>query len=523
MVPAMTHEKELSRRDLLKRGAIAGVGAYMNLQAASGRVEKGPSVLSGLAVEYAKYDGLGLAALIAKKQISPLELLDAVCQRVHALNPRLNAFCHLFFDKAEAQIAHSLGAGPFRGVPFALKDLNMYMTGTITSAGSRVYKNNVSGFDSTLVERYKKAGLVIFAKTNSPELGLATTTESILFGQTHNPWKLERTPGGSSGGTAAAVAARIVPMAHGSDSGGSIRIPASCCGLFGFKPTRGRVPFGPSQFEGWNGCGHQHALTVSVRDSAALLDVSAGPELGSPHFSPTPSRPFLQEVGSAPGRLRIALAVPTPGGTPLDPECQKAALDAAKLCESLGHHVEEAVPPIDNALFPGPLPTIAGVSVARVLDDAAAVLGRPVTDEDVEPITWAIMEEGLKTTSVAYSRAIATMHQIGLAIARFQERYDVILNPTLAKPPVALGLLSQSQQNFSTWVKEVIEFSPYTALYDITGQPSMSVPLYWTPDGLPVGTMFSARFGEDAMLFRLASQLEQARGWKERIPPILAI
>jgi amidase len=474
---------------------------------------------SGLAAEYGNYDGLGLADLIAKKEITPLELLRAVRQRVDALNPKLNALCHLFFDKAEAQISHSLGIGPFRGVPFALKDGGLYLAGTITSAGSRIWKDNIADFDSTLVERYKQAGLVIFGKTNSPELGLTTTTESVLFGQTHNPWSLQRTSGGSSGGAAAVVASRIVPMAHGSDGGGSIRIPASCCGVFGFKPTRGRVPLGPTQFESWNGCTQHHVLTISVRDSAALLDVSVGPELGSPYFSPLPQRPFLKEIGTEAGKLRIALVTATPGGTPLDPECKKAVLEAAKLCENLGHSVEETALPIDFALARGAFFAILQVSLARVLDDAATILGRPVCEQDVEPVTWATMQAGTKVASVTYSRAIATLHQIGLAMAKFQRSYDVILSPTLAKPPVALGLMRLSQ-DVPTWSQEVMEFSPYTALYNVTGQPSMSVPLHWTPDGLPVGVMFSARFGEDATLFRFAAQLERAQPWDKRRPQL---
>jgi amidase len=474
---------------------------------------------SGLAAEYGNYDGLGLADLIAKKEITPLELLRAVRQRVDALNPKLNALCHLFFDKAEAQISQSLGIGPFRGVPFALKDGGLYLAGTITSAGSRIWKDNIADFDSTLVERYKQAGLVIFGKTNSPELGLTTTTESVLFGQTHNPWSLQRTSGGSSGGAAAVVASRIVPMAHGSDGGGSIRIPASCCGVFGFKPTRGRVPLGPTQFESWNGCTQHHVLTISVRDSAALLDVSVGPELGSPYFSPLPQRPFLKEIGTEAGKLRIALVTATPGGTPLDPECKKAVLEAAKLCENLGHSVEETALPIDFALARGAFFAILQVSLARVLDDAATILGRPVCEQDVEPVTWATMQAGTKVASVTYSRAIATLHQIGLAMAKFQRSYDVILSPTLAKPPVALGLMRLSQ-DVPTWSQEVMEFSPYTALHNVTGQPSMSVPLHWTPDGLPVGVMFSARFGEDATLFRFAAQLERAQPWDKRRPQL---
>jgi amidase len=475
--------------------------------------------LAGLAAEYGNYDGLGLAKLIADKQISPLELLRAVRQRVETLNLKLNALCDLFFEKAEAQIDECPAIGPFRGVPFVLKDLGQYLTGTVTSAGSRVWKNKVADSDSTLVARYKQAGLVVFGKTTSPELGLTATTESILFGQTRNPWNLERTSGGSSGGAGVVVASRIVPMAHGSDGGGSIRIPASCCGVFGFKPTRGRVPMGPSQFEGWNGCSHHHALTISVRDSAALLDVSAGAELGSPYFSPSPVRPFIDEIGADPGLLRIALITTTPNGGPLDPECKKAALNASKLCESLGHRIEETSLPIDNATLSEAFVTVVQVSLARVLDDAAATLGRPVDEQDVEPVTWAMMQAGTKATAVAYSRAIATLHQIGLAMAKFHRSYDVILSPTLAKPPVTLGTLSLSRATMSWW-KEITEFSPYTALYNATGQPSMSVPLHWTPDGLPIGVLFSGRFGEDATLFRLAAQLERVQPWAGRMPPL---
>jgi Asp-tRNA(Asn)/Glu-tRNA(Gln) amidotransferase A subunit family amidase len=498
---------KVNRREMIKTTAVAGAGLAMGN-------------LSGLAAEYDQYDALGLAELIAKKKITSLELLNAVRQRVEAINPKLNAFCHLFFDKAEAQIKQGLPAGPLRGVPFALKDLGQYLQGTITSAGSRIWKDAVAESDSTLVERYKQAGLVIFGKTASPELGLTTTTESALYGKTHNPWDLTRTSGGSSGGSAAAVAGRILPAAHASDGGGSIRIPASCCGLFGLKPTRGRVPMGPNQFEGWNGFSSHHVVTISVRDCAALLDATAGAELGSPFFSPRPSHPFLKETLAAPDKLRIALIPETPGGTPLDPECKKAAIEAAKLCESLGHRVEEQKLPIDNAVMREAFLKVIHVSIARVLADAAKTLGRAVTEKDVEPVTWVMSQQGQRVDVIAYSRAIATAHQIGLALARFQQNYDVILSPTLAKPPVPLGRLSLSPENIRQFTKEITEFGPYTALYNVTGQPSMSVPLYWTPDDLPVGVMFSARFGDEATLFRLAAQLEKAKPWVGRKPAI---
>ena len=467
---------------------------------------------------YYAYDALGLADLIARGEISAGELLAAVRGRTEAENPRVNAFSQQFFDKAADQIRRGLPAGPLSGVPFALKDLGHDLEGTITTAGSRLWKDRVATADSTLVARYKQAGLVIVGKTTSPELGLTTTTESVLNGLTRNPWNLERTAGGSSGGSAAIVALRVLPAAHATDGGGSIRIPASCCGLFGLKPTRGRVPLGPSQFEGWNGLSCHHAVTVSVRDSAALLDATAGAELGSPFFSPRPDRPFLEETRIAPGRLRIALVVEPPSGLPIDPECRRAASDAAVLCQSLGHAVDEMPLPVDAEVVRNALITIVNVSVARTLEDAGSVLGRAVTAADVEPVTLSMSERGKAVDARAYARAIATTHQIGLGMARFHERYDIVLSPTLAKPPVPLGVLSLSAPDQKAMARALREFGPYTALYNVTGQPSMSVPLHWTPDGLPVGVMFSGRFGDEASLFRLAAQLEEARPWAQRRP-----
>ena len=467
-------------------------------------------------LEYEKYDALGLAELVHKKEVTPLELLNAARLRYETVNPKINAFASLFFDQAEAAIKQGLPDGVFKGVPFALKDLGMNLTGTVTSYGSKVWKNNLAESDSTLVARYKKAGLVIFGKTTSPELGITTTTESAVYGKTRNPWNLERIAGGSSGGAAAAVASRILPMAHASDGGGSIRIPASCCGLFGMKPTRGRVPIGPNSMEGWNGCSAHHAVTISVRDSAALLDISAGDELGAPYSCPPQARPFLKEVGVDPGRLRIALAMNPPGNMTVAEECKTAANDAAKLCERLGHRVEKVALPIDNAMFRQSFLNVITVSIARNLEDAAKILGHEVTENDVEPATWSMYKNGNKISSVAYSRSIAYMHQVGLAMAKFQEKYDVILSPTLAKPPILLGLLSLDDP--ARFGKEVGEFSPYTALYNVTGQPSMSVPLHWTNDGLPVGVMFSGRFGDEGTLFRLASQLEKAKPWANQKP-----
>ncbi len=473
--------------------------------------------MSGLAADYTHYDGLGLAKLVATGQISPLELLHAVRQRAEALHPKLNAFCQFFFERAESQIHAGLSAGPFCGVPFALKDLGLYLAGTVTSDGSRIWSRESASIDSTLSERYRRAGLVIFGKTHCPELGLTVTAESALYGKTHNPWNAERIAGGSSGGAAAAVASRILPMAHASDGGGSIRVPASCCGVFGFKPTRGRVPLGPSHFEGWNGCTHHHAITISVRDSAALLDSTGGAELGSPFFSPRPERPFLEEVNADPGHLRIALLAAAPSEVPVDPECTKAVVAAARLCESLGHHVEETSWPAEMAILRDSFLTVVQVSIARRLEEGAAILRRPVQQDDVEAVTWAIMQAGMHVPAVVYSRAIQDLHNVGLAFARFMQRFDLILCPTLAKPPIPLGVLALAREP-QVWFREFAEFCPFTSFANGTGQPSMSVPLHWASDGLPVGTMFTGRFGEDVTLFRLAGQLERAHPWAARQP-----
>ncbi len=503
---------KITRRDLLKRCAIAaGVGGAMTLT----------DPQSGFAAEYDQYDALGLAELISKKKITASELLEAVRKRIERLNPKLNAFSQLFFERAEAQIKAGLPKGMFSGVPFALKDIHLQLAGTRTTYGSRVYKEWTATTNSTLVERYRSAGLVIFGKTTTPEFGLTTTTESVLFGATRNPWNLERTCGGSSGGASAAIASRILPAAHGSDGGGSIRIPASCCGVFGMKPTRGRVPLGPAAFEGWNGFSVHHVLSMSVRDSAALLDVTCGSESGSPFFSPAPARPFLREVSTSPRPLRIALVVEPYGGTPLDPECREAVIAAAKLCESLGHRVEDKKLPFEGAVVRDTFLPIFYVSVARAVDDGAKVLGRAVTEKDVEPVTWSTAQQGKGVKSVDYSRAIANAHQIGLSIAKLQQNYDVILSPTLAKPPVDLGVLSLSVADVAKYGRDISEFSPYTQLYNVTGQPSMSVPLHWTRDGLPVGVMFSGRFGDEATLFQLAGQLEKAKPWAGRRPNLV--
>ncbi len=506
--------ERLHRRRVI--GTAAAVAALPFARAGYAAAPKGKIP----ADQYVAYDGLGLAQLVAKGDVEPRELLEAAIERLEATNGKVNCIAAKLYDYGRKQIADGLPKGAFTGVPFLLKDLSVHVAGVATGSGSKFFQDDVAKVDSTLVTRYKNAGLVIFGKTTTPELGLTGTTESIPHGQTHNPWNLERTVGGSSGGAAAAVASSIVPMANASDGAGSIRTPASCCGVFGLKPSRARTPKGPLSFEGWNGLSTIHAITRSVRDNAALLDASAGADVGDPYATLPPVRPFLKEVGADPGKLRIALMLAPTSGSAVDPECIAAARDAAKLCEELGHRVEEKQPPIDHAAINAGMLATLGVSVVRDLDARAARLRRAVTPDDVEPVTWFFYQQGKKTDAVSYANARASFDAAGRAMAEFQKSYDVILSPTLAKPPVKLGVLSLSPANFDDYVREVSAFGPFTALANICGQPAMSVPLHWSPEGMPIGVMFAGRSGDEATLYRLAGQCETARPWFNRRPKI---
>ncbi len=466
-----------------------------------------------------KYDAMGLANLVAKGDVTANELLATAIARADQVNDKINAINLPHYDMASAAIKRGLPKGPFRGVPWLLKDLHMMLAGTRTTDGSIFFKDTVTDHNSTLVDRYQKAGLVIFGKTHSPEFGGTPSSESKLWGETHNPWNLERSSGGSSGGSAAAIAAGIVPAANGSDGGGSIRIPASCCGLFGMKPTRARTPLGPDHFEGGNGQAVVHAITRSVRDSALLLDVSRGAETGAPYDAPPVERPYIEEVRREPGKLRIALMPQPIYPLPVHAECLQAVNNAAKLCASLGHEVEEAAPQIPTREYYDAVGVISAVGVLTAVAAQEKVLGRKVTEADLEPITFQRMLQGKKVTGLQYARARAMFHKVGGVLGRFHQQYDLILNPTMAIPPPKLGQMSLSGDE-KIYMDTVVKASTFTALYNVTGQPSMSVPLHWSADGLPIGVMFTARFGDEATLFRLAAQLEQASPWFDRLPVV---
>ena len=471
------------------------------------------------AEEFASFDGLGLAELVRGRHVSPSELLDAAVSQVEARNPELNAVVTKLYDHARLAIAAGLPDGPFTGVPYLLKDLGAHVSGAVTSFGSTLFKDFVVDHDSEITARLRRAGLVIFGKTNTPEMGLAASTEPRLFGPTRNPWKPSHSSGGSSGGSAAAVAAGMVPMAHATDGGGSIRIPASCCGLFGLKPTRARNPMGPDAGEGWGGASVGHAVTRTVRDSAALLDATSGPDIGDPYWAPPPARPFLEEVGRDPGRLRIAITTRPWNGQPVDAECAEAAVAAARLCERLGHHVDEATPDVDARALGDATLVIISANIRATLEARAAGLGRELKPGDVERLTWARAVDGHTARAADYARSIGVVHRIGRVVARFFTRYDILLSPTMCQPPFPLGVLDLMTDDVERYTKAILGSIGFTSLFNSSGNPAMSVPLAWSRSGLPIGVQFAAPFGDEAMLFRLGAQLERAQPWSERRPP----
>ncbi|MDX1406078.1 MAG: amidase family protein, partial [Woeseiaceae bacterium] len=367
--------------------------------------------------------------------------------------------------------------------------------------------------------RYRAAGLVTMGRTNTPEFGLNASTESVLFGPCRNPWDLSRSSGGSSGGAAAAVAARIVPIAHASDGGGSIRIPSSCCGVFGLKPSRGRIPNGPDAGEQWEGFATKHAVSISVRDNAALLDATSAPEVGAPYGIPAPARPFLDEVRTNPGKLRIAMF--TKGAAEkTHPDCVAAVQDVAKLCEELGHDVIEDAPALDYEATKTAFSLIVESHTAAMLDRFIERHGRNRTRELVEPTTWGWAEGGWKASAADFANTKTVVNDTTRRVAEFLTWYDVILTPTLGSTPPELGYLDTVNLPFKEFQQRLFDFLPFTWLHNLTGLPAMSVPLHWNDDGLPIGVQFAGRYADEATLYRLAGQLEQARPWRNRIPEI---
>ena len=489
--------------------------------------------------EFDKYDGLGLAELVRTRQISSAELVEEAIRRIELHNSKINAVIYKMYDHARTAAKGDLPDGPFKGVPFLLKDLQLTHTGAPTSSGNRLLKNMPMSQDSEIVRRFKVAGLIILGKTNTPEFGLVPYTEPEAFGPTRNPWDLNRTPGGSSGGSAAAVAARLVPIAHGNDGGGSIRIPASCCGVFGLKPSRGRVPTGPDRGEIWRGFSIDHVLTRSVRDSAAMLDAIAGADTGAPYAAPPQAHSFLQEVNKEPGRLRIAFTAHPLMGHTVHDDCKKGLAGTVRLLQQLGHEVIEATPNIESEAFAVAFLTIIAGETRADIEWAAQLSKHRPARAHFDVSTYAVGMIGQALSAADYAKAARYLQTAGREIGRFFEQYDVLLTPTLSQPPVPIGALQPSSRD-QTLIKliaslnahwllntlgvikptaaQTFDFIPYTPPFNVTGQPAMSVPLYWNEAGLPVGMQFVGRFGDEATLFRLAGQIERAKPWKDRIP-----
>ncbi len=468
-----------------------------------------------------RLDATAQAELVRRKDVTPIELVETAISRIERLNPTLNAVVTRMYDQARAAVAGPLPEGPFTGVPFLLKDLLAEYAGVRFTEGSAFLDGHyVPQVDSELTRRLKRAGVVIAGKTNTPEFGILPTAEPRLFGPARNPWDLGRTTGGSSGGSAAAVAAGMVPMAHGNDGGGSIRIPASCCGLFGLKPTRGRNPLGPHYGDLFSGLVVEHALTRSVRDSAALLDATSGPDLGDPYAAPPPARPFSAEVGAPPGRLRIGFTTTAATGVPVHADCVSAVRDAAALCADLGHEVTEAAPALDGNELSQTFITVWAAGAAWTIDDWARKTGQTPSPERFEPLTWGLYEMGARRSASVYLLAVQDLQRVARDIARFFARYDVWLTPTLGEPPVPLGSFDPEPDNPMQGLFRAAQFVPFTPICNGTGQPAMSVPLFWNGTNVPIGVHFVGRFGDEATLFRLAAQLEQARPWAGRWPAI---
>ncbi len=470
-------------------------------------------------------DATAQAELVRSGEVNPQELVDAAITRIEKLNGALNAVIRDRFDLARAEAAGDLPDGPFRGVPMVLKDHDGELGGEPVYHGMRALAEAgfIADHDSFLMQRFRAAGFVFVGKTNTPELGLMPTTEPELYGPTHNPWDTSRSPGGSSGGSAAAVASGMVPVGHGGDGGGSIRIPASACGLVGLKPSRGRVPNGPGEEDPWSGLISRHVVSRSVRDAAAILDAVAGPELGDPYWAPPPERPFRDEVGADPGQLRVGFATVSPL-SPVAPECVAAAEHTARLLEQAGHHVEEAAPAKiaeDLSVLEHFIVLLAAWTKAD-LETYGARAFREITSKDVEPVTAFYADSAPMHSAAQYIHAIEGLKRYAREVIRWWADWDLLLTPTLASVPPKLGELIPEGDDVLDAVMRQTGMAAFTGVFNATGQPAVSLPMSWTDDGLPVGAQLVAAPAREDVLIRVAAQLEQAAPWADRRPPVAA-
>ncbi len=473
--------------------------------------------------ELAFLDATAQAELVRRKEVTAAEMVEAAIARIERLNPALNAVITPLFERArEAAAAASIEA-PFSGVPFLLKDIVAECEGTPLSEGSAFLAGHyISPHDSELVRRYRKAGLIVLGKTNTPEFALMPTTEPRQFGASRNPWDTNLTTGGSSGGSTAAVSSGMVAAAHANDGGGSIRVPASCCGLVGLKPTRGRNSLGPDIGDAANGLLCDHVVTRSVRDSAAILDATAGPSPGDPYGPPLPERPFAEELQRPPDRLRIGLGTLPLTGVPAHADCVAAAESAARLCEELGHEVIEASPSIDGQRLFKAFGNVWAGFLCWAVKDWARRSGRAVEEEFFEPATWRTFLHGERQSSGNYLLAVQELQRISRDAAVFFGDYDIWLTPTLAQPPMPLGYFDYTPETRDQHIARLGEYTGFTLIANASGQPGISLPLYWNDKDLPIGVQLLGRYGDEATIIRLAAQLEQAVPWSQRRPPVRA-
>ena len=488
--------------------------------------------------DYANCDGLGLAELVRRKKVSPLDLVDEAIARIEIHNPKINAVVLRMYERAREKAKGKLPDGPFTGVPFMIKDLHTTLEGVPTSHGNKLLRDVPAAFTTELAKRWEESGVIVVGKTNTPEFGLTPYTESDTLGPARNPWDTSRTTGGSSGGSGAAVAARLVPLASASDGGGSIRIPASACGIFGLKPTRGRTPTGPVIGESWNGFDIEHVITRSVRDSAAMLDATKGPDVGAAYVIPD-TEPFLKEVGKKPGKLRIAFSTKPMLGKNVHADCVKGVEETVSLLKALGHELIEDAPAINNEEYSLHFLTVVAGQMRADIEETAEAAGKKVSPDDFDITTFGTGLFGTILKASDYVRALRYLQSRSREIGRFFENYDVLLTPVLNQPPVKIGALkpSASEQTQlkviartgATWVLEAMnvikplaaqtfEFIPWTPVFNVTGQPAMSVPLHWNEEGLPIGMNFVGKWGDEATLFRLAGQLEKEKPWFDKAP-----
>ena len=470
--------------------------------------------------EYINYDALGLVNLIRKKEITPSEIIDISLRAIEQINPKINAIIGNLEKETEDALKRNNPNKPFSGVPFLIKDLGFLYKDILCENGSRLTQGLISPIDSELGKRFKKSGVITLGRTNTPEFGHNCTTEPLVNGPTRNPWNLSHIPGGSSGGSAAAVSAGIVPIAHASDGGGSIRLPASCCGIFGMKPSRGRVPNGPNADEYGFGIGVSNTVSRSVRDSAAMLDVISGPDIGTRILIPKPENTFFESSQLDPKKLRIAFSTKAFNDGPIvNKEVREAVLKTAKSCEELGHEVEENMPNVNLSDIKHIHMNLASTGV-RGMDWFSKQTGRPLNEENLESCTLATIKHGRPMLASDLESILDLMNSVSRSTGSFFSKYDIWLTPVMTSPPIKLGILNANAPNLTveSWFDQLFTHIPFTPLYNQTGLPAMTIPLCWSSKNLPIGIQFGARLGDESTLFQLAGQLERSYSWHHYKP-----